>query len=171
MDIHINTLLTVVVVAAVCRAVHGFRVGMTEELSALGNIFAGVLMLILLVLTYASFRDNDTIGLLLDIILLLVVSLTYKILKGVLSPAKFLAKLPLVKQADQLCGMLFGILETIVILWALESVVYTFGLGAFGAWILKNVEDSVVLTLLFRYNLITMAIPFLLSKFLSAVNR
>ncbi|MDD3368088.1 MAG: hypothetical protein PHP50_04235 [Lachnospiraceae bacterium] len=163
MNIHINILLIVCIVVAFTRMVHGCKVGMVEELGTLGSILVSVVMLVLLLMTYNSIKSGNRLETLLSIILLLSVSIVYKIIKLVISPAKILAGLPIIHSVDQVCGIAFGLAETLIILWALESLVSTFGLGKAGAWITASVGDSLVLTYIFDHNCLTMIVPFLLN--------
>lgn len=147
-----NFTLIIVFFIIVFAAVHGFKKGLTKEISGLVSWTVTLFVMSLVIMLYTSFHDSDGKNTIFTVILLFLVGIIYSVVRFVLKPAKFIAKLPLFHFLDQLLGSLVGIMEGFVIVWLLYILNESGMFGTFGEMMRTDTARSEILTLIYEYN-------------------
>ena len=132
--------------------VHGFKKGLTKEISGLISLAVTLFVMSLLIMLYTSFRASEGKNTVFTIIILVVTGAVYSIIKFVFKPAKVIAKLPLFRFLDQILGIGIGFAEGIIIIW-LVYVLNESGIwGSFGEIIRDDTARSRILSTIYEYN-------------------
>ena len=88
------------------------------------------------------------------IIMILVVSIGHRLIKAALGGIKLLAAVPVISIINKLAGAVFGLAQTLVIIWFALCLIGMFDLGTIGEYINMYIADSKMLTYLYENNLI-----------------
>lgn len=160
-----NLILIIALVLLLFNVIRSYKKGFVKSLVSLISLI--VLAVILLLVTNAihSYVDGKILNVIIVIILLVVISVVHHFINFVLLPAKLLVKLPIVSWADQLLGILFGVLETLLIVWTVYILLNIMDLGAIGQMIISGTQDSKLLSWLYNNNYLRM----IMEKFLSGL--
>ena len=147
-----NITLIIVLVIFILTIVHGYKKGMTKEISGLVSWVVTLFVMSLVIMLYTSFRANEGKNMVVTIIILVAVALVNGIIRLFLKPIKLFAKLPILKFIDQLLGIIIGVAEGFLIVW-LMYVLNEGGLfGQFGEMISADTLRSQILSLIYEYN-------------------
>ena len=147
-----NITLIIVLLIIIIASVHGFKKGITKELSSLISWVVTLFVLSLVIMLYTSFNNNETKNTIFTVIILAVVGIIYSVVRFVLKPAKFIAKLPLFHFLDQLLGLLIGVAEGFLIVWLLYVLNESGIFGVVGEMIRTDTARSEILSLIYEYN-------------------
>ena len=147
-----NFTLIIVFLIIIFAAVHGYKKGITKELSGLVSWAVTLFVMALVIMLYTSFRNNEGENTIVTVILLVVVAVIYSLVRFVLKPAKFIAKLPLFRFLDQMLGFVIGIGEGVLMVWLLYILNESGMFGQFGEMIRTDTVNSEILSLLYEYN-------------------
>ena len=149
-----NALLVVVIIVAVWRTVVGFRRGMVKELvSMVGLIFAAIVGF-LAVNALQGYAQSNFFEVIVCVVLIAVVAVIHSVLKLVFFSAKVVSSLPVISTVNQLCGLIFGFLEAIVIYWILCYALVSLDMGMAGSYLREMIRENAVLYSLYQYNII-----------------
>ena len=99
-----------------------------------------------------SYYDGEIFNVVIMVLLLCVVGLVRHLLGVVFFSAKVLSKLPIVSWVNKLLGIVFGIFETVLILWTIYTFIMILDLGMVAQIILDNTEESSILAWLYQHN-------------------
>ena len=147
-----NITLIIVFIIFISAAVHGYKKGMTKEISGLISWVVTLFVMSLVIMLYTSFRANEGKNMVLTIVILLLVALVNGIIRLFLKPIKLVAKLPVLKFLDRVLGVVIGIAEGFLIVW-LMFVLNESGLfGQFGEMITADTIRSQILSFIYEYN-------------------
>ena len=147
-----NITLIIVFIIFILAAVHGYKKGMTKEISGLISWVVTLFVMSLVIMLYTSFRANEGKNMVLTIVILLLVALVNGIIRLFLKPIKLVAKLPVLKFLDRVLGVVIGIAEGFLIVW-LMFVLNESGLfGQFGEMITADTIRSQILSFIYEYN-------------------
>lgn len=91
------------------------------------------------------------------IILYFVIKLVLKLMRA---PLNFIASLPLIKQANKLCGAVLGIILGFLWLYVITSLVGTFSFLEFTKPIVDAIANSTIMKFLYDYNFLLGLIKF-----------
>lgn len=91
------------------------------------------------------------------IILYFVIKLVLKIMRA---PLSFIASLPLIKQANKLCGMILGIILGFLWLYVITSLVGALSFLEFTKPIVDAISSSTIMKFLYDYNFLLGLIKF-----------
>ena len=160
----INILLIVLMVIMIWRIAVGAKRGMVKELFGLVNLIFVSLVLSLAFLIYRGYTMGSVIELVPLIIAIVVLSIVYAIIKLVFSPAKLVAKLPLVKSVDKILGVIFGAFEVIVVYWVLSCVIKYTDIPPFEQYVMPMIMGNSLLSNLHANNLLEELLLLLISK-------
>lgn len=147
-----NFTLIIVLLILILAAVHGYKKGITKELSGLISWAATLFIMALVIMLYTSFQNDEERNIIFTVILLIIVAVIYSVVGFVLKPVKFIAKLPLFHFLDQILGLVTGIGEGILIVWLLYVLNESGTLGQFGDLIRTDTARSEILTFIYEYN-------------------
>lgn len=147
-----NWLLIIVVFVLLWRITEGYKRGMVKEIISFISLIVLCLAVAFIGGALLSYLEKDTVSMVVAIILLLVLCIGHWLLNFFFFPAKALAKLPVVKSVDKILGIVIGAAETILIVWTLYTLLLTVEMGTIGQLIMTYVQESRVLTFLYKYN-------------------
>lgn len=89
-----------------------------------------------------------------SVVYIAVFAVTYIILKIILMATGIIASLPLIRQANKTVGMLFGLLEALVVVWLLFAVITACSNFEWAGHALAMIGDNVFLEFLYDKNVI-----------------
>ena len=147
-----NFTLIIVFLIIIFATVHGFKKGMTKEVSGLISWAVTLFVMSLIIMLCTSFHANEEKNIIFTIIILAVVGIIYSVIKLFLKPIKLVAKLPLIRFLDQLLGSVVGIAEGFLIVWLIYVLNESGILGQFGEMINTDTTRSQILSLIYEYN-------------------
>ena len=132
--------------------IHGYKKGITKELSGLISWAVTLFVMALVIMLYTSFHNNQGKNTVFTIIILIAVAAIYSVVRFILKPAKFIAKLPLLRFLDQILGLVIGVGEGVLIVWLLYVLNESGMFGQFGEMICTDTARSEILSLIYEYN-------------------
>lgn len=147
-----NVTLIIVLLIIIFASVHGYKKGITKELSNLISWAVTLFVMSLIIMLYTSFNNNEAKNTIFTVVILIAVAIVYSVVKFVLKPAKFIAKLPLFRFVDQVLGLVIGFAEGFLIVWLLYVLNESGMFGAFGEMISRDTARSEILSLIYEYN-------------------
>ena len=147
-----NFTLIIVVLIIIMAAVHGYKKGITKELSGLISWAVTLFVMSLIIMLYTSFNANESKNIIFIIIILAAVVIIYSIIRLFLKPVKLVVKLPLFKALDRLLGFVIGIAEGFLIVWLMYVLNESDLFGRFGEMISIDTARSQILSLIYEYN-------------------
>lgn len=148
----LNILLIIFLIVALCNALEGYKKGMVKVVISFVSLIVTCIVVVLLGNALKSYYDGEIINVVIMVLLLCVVGLARHLLGVVFFSAKVLSKLPIVSWLNKLLGIVFGIFETVLILWTIYTFIMILDLGMVGQIILDNTEESSVLSWLYQHN-------------------
>jgi len=157
--------MIIILVILVWRIVDGYKKGMVKELISFISLLVLCLTVALLGGAVISYLDGNIAKMIIAVLLLVVLAIAHSVLNLVFAPMKQVVKLPLVKSVDKILGSVIGIAETIILVWTLYILLLTVEMGTMGERILVYVQESAVLTFLYKYNYLAYGVSLLLDKF------
>lgn len=147
-----NFTLIIVILIFILAIVHGFKKGMTKEISGLISWAVTLFVMSLVIMLYTSFRANESINVIFTIIILMVVAGVNGMIRLFLKPIKLVVKLPVLKFFDQLAGVVVGIAEGFLIVWLMYVLNESGIFGQFGEMIKTDTARNQILYLIYEYN-------------------
>lgn len=147
-----NITLIIVVLIIFLATVHGFKKGITKEISGMISLIVTLFVMSLIIMLYTSFTNNEGKTTIFTVILLVLVGVIYSVIKFFLKSAKFIAKLPLFSFLDRLLGLGVGVIEGFLIVWLLYILNESGMFGAIGEMIKTDTARSEILSLIYEYN-------------------
>jgi uncharacterized membrane protein required for colicin V production len=159
-----NILLIVFALIMLWRIAMGMKRGIVREVIAFVNVIFAALVLSLLSMTINAYHAGNYLGIALFVVGIVIVSVTYSILKIVFFPAKIISKLPVVSSADKLLGVLIGIAETLIVYWTMCCLFMYLDLGILEEQFMAIIKESTILTGMYEYNLLGVLLDALKAK-------
>lgn len=147
-----NILLIAVVLFMICKIVDGYKKGMVKEIISLISLIVVCAVVALIASGLNSYWDKNYVNVVVAVILLIIIGIVHHLLGLVFFSAKVLSKLPIVSWLNKLLGMVFGVLETVLILWTIYSFIMFLDMGIIGQQLLIYTQDSPFLTWIYENN-------------------
>lgn len=147
-----NILLIAAALFMICKIVDGYKKGMVKEIISLVSLLVVCAVVTLILRGLDSYWDEDYLNVVIAVVLLIVIGIVHHILGVVFFSAKVISKLPVVSWLNKLLGMVFGILETVLILWTIYTFIMFMDLGVIGQQILVYTQESPILTWIYEHN-------------------
>ena len=147
-----NITLIIVALIIILTAVHGFKKGMTKEVSGLISWAVTLFVMSLVIMLYTSFHASESKNTIFTIIILAAVVIVYSIIKMFLKPIKLVVKFPVFKFFDQILGFITGIAEGVLIVWLMYVLNESGIFGEFGEMITRDTARSQILSFIYEYN-------------------
>lgn len=147
-----NLLLIIAVVILIANVIAGYKNGMVRQFIGLVSVIIMGVVAALIVNGLQSYASGRILSLILSIVLLCIIGLVRHLLTVVFVPAKLISRIPIVSWLDKLFGILFGVLETALILWIVYAFVMMMDMGMIGEQIVEYTRQSQILTWLYRHN-------------------
>lgn len=162
MEMEVNILLICVAGFAIINTVRGYQRGMVKAIISLVSLIVLCVVATLLAYGIGSYYQGNFFHVVLVVFLLTVLGIVHHLLDVVFFSAKMIAKLPVIHSADKILGIVFGLVETVLILWTVYIFAGMMNLGSIGEYILACTERSLFLSWLYRHNYLYNGITFLL---------
>jgi len=160
-----NILLIILGLIMIWRIAVGAKRGMVKELFDFVNLIFVSLVLTLVFMIYRGYVATGSFASLIPMIIAIVVlSIVYAIIKLVFSPAKLVAKLPLVKSVDKILGVVIGALEVVLIYWILGCVLKYTDIAPLEQFVVPMINGNSLLANLYQNNLLDNLLTSLLGK-------
>jgi uncharacterized membrane protein required for colicin V production len=93
-----------------------------------------------------------------SIVYIAVFAVIFIVMRVVLVTTGFIARLPIIRQANRLVGLVFGLCEALVVVWLMFAIITAFGNFEWASNALAMIGDNALLTFLYEQNLITRTI-------------
>ena len=155
MDISsLNWALVSVGVVMVINIIVGFRKGLVKEVINCISLLVSTATVVLLSSVLKSYTSKQFVQMFVMIIMVLVVSIANKLLKMVLEGIKVISELPVISLVNKLAGAIFGVAQTLLIVWFAFCLIGMFELGTIGEYIQMYISDSEILTMLYENNIL-----------------
>ena len=149
-----NVLLIVLIIVLLWRVAAGMKKGIVREALALINVLFVALIIGLVCMITEAYHAANYMGIVVNILLIVALSIIYSVVKLVFFPAKIITKLPVLSSADKLLGLVFGVAEALIAFWALCCVLMYMDFGVLKEQLLIMIGESKVLTALYQYNVL-----------------
>lgn len=148
----INVLLIVFAIVLVYSSVEGYKKGMVKAVISFVSLIITCIVVALLGNALKSYYDGEIFNVVVMVLLLCVVGIVKHLLGVIFFSAKVISKLPIVSWVNKLLGIVFGILETVFILWTIYTFIMMLDMGVVGQLLLDYTGDSQILSWLYRHN-------------------
>ena len=147
-----NLLFVIVLMVRFFNIVSGYKKGMVREIISLISLIVMCVVVALIGNGLNSYFDGEIANVIIAVLLLCLVGIVHHLLGVVFFSAKVISRLPVVSWIDKLLGMLFGIVETILILWTIYAFIMMLDMGMIGQQILVYTRENQILTWLYENN-------------------
>lgn len=148
----INILLIVFAVVLVYSSVEGYKKGMVKAVISFVSLIITCIVVALIGNALKSYYDGEIFNVVVMVLLLCVVGIVRHLLGVIFFSAKVISKLPIVSWLNKLLGIVFGILETVFILWTIYTFVMMLDMGVVGQLLLDYTGESQILSWLYQHN-------------------
>jgi uncharacterized membrane protein required for colicin V production len=142
----------------------GYKKGMVRKLISLVSMIVLCVVLGLTVNGISSYENGKFVNVAIVIVVLCILGIVRHLLGVVFFSAKIISKLPVIHSIDKLMGIIFGMLETVMILWTLYTVVIMLDVGVIGSLIKGWTTENEILTWMYRNNYLAYWINNFVSK-------
>lgn len=159
-----NILLIILGLIMIWRIAVGAKRGLVKELFGLVNLVFVSLVLTLAAMIYRGYVMGNLLELVPLVIAIVVLSVAYAIIKLVFSPAKLVAKLPVVKSVDKILGVVIGATEAIIAFWVLSCIIKYMDIPQLEEYVIPMIMGSKILANLHAHNLLDELLLFLIAK-------
>lgn len=149
-----NLLVVIFVILMIWRIWKGFRSGLAKEMSKVVSLFMALIVLAVVFLLIASVWEKNIKTTIASVLLLLAVSIAYKLLNMIMKSIETLAGLPLIRIADRLLGAAAGGLELVIMFWIFCIIIESFPTGNFGSRMMALIKESKLLVDIYNKNYI-----------------
>lgn len=147
-----NLLLIIMVILLVCNIIQGYKKGMVKSIISLVSLIVLCIMVTLISNGLQSYFKGEIINVIIMVLLLSVLGIVHHLLGVIFFSAKMITKLPIVRFADKLLGVVVGVFETVLILWTIYTFIKILNLGMIGTYIVDYTADSNILRWFYEHN-------------------
>lgn len=148
----INILFMIVILILAVGAVWGWKRGLLEGIIRIISCILGILVLVIAAKGIGSFMQGSYVNVLLAFILLLAISIIYKVVKFLIDTFKLVRAIPIGKLADKLAGMALGLVEAVFVIWLVFLIIGSFDIMGLKIWMMAQVDKSRFLTTIYYSN-------------------
>ena len=160
----INILFLIIIVLLILGIQHGYKIGLIEGLLRAIALIAGIFALCVVLIGVYNFVNHRVANVLVALILIIAMSLVYKILHLPLKSLKTLAKLPVMKSVDKICGIVIGISEVVIFIWFVFLIIQYMNIDFVVNWVVEQANQNAIVSLLYKSNYLVQLLLSLLSK-------
>lgn len=147
-----NLLCIVAAVLLFINVVTGYKRGMVRQVISFISLVVLCTIVVLIGNGLQSYYDGKFLNVAAVVLLLAVLGIAHHLLGLVFFPAKMVTKLPVVHWLDKLLGIVAGALETVLLIWTLDTFVMMMDLGMIGQMIVAYTAENEVLSWFYRHN-------------------
>ena len=155
----VNIPFIIVIAFLIFRIVFSVKHGFAKELCSFIAAIVASLAVLLIAFAVKSYFNQTRIIFVITLILLFLLLVLYKIVDMILDPLKrLIGNLPLVSVVDKVLGIVVGVAEVIVVVWAIYCLVMVMDAGAFEKWVMDCVRANKIMRTLYEYNYMYMIV-------------
>lgn len=147
-----NIVFFIVLVLLVGGGVKGYKRGMIEELNTTIALILAIAAVAMFIVAVKGYLDHQTIRTILGVICMTIAVLVYKITDFILSALMMISTIPVLRGVNKLLGFGVGVMEAVLLVWAVFVVIVAFEFGGISSLVLEDVKDNMFLTYLFQHN-------------------
>lgn len=156
----INLVLVIVIIILATMAVKGYRKGIFEELLSILSLVMGILGLAIAAAVISSYLTGQMSDMLIGIVFLLLLIIGVQIARFLISPLKFIFKMPIINGVNKLAGFVLGGMEGVLCVWLLFFLMDRFNFGGYQSFMQTQINSNPFLTILHENNYITRHLKF-----------
>ncbi len=160
----INLLAIIVLIVILYKISTGYKRGMVKELVSIITLILVCLVLGVIAYGVRGYFQGELVSVVVSLVFVALLSVAHHFLNIILFPAKLLAKLPIIKFVDKLLGVVFGVAEVVVVMWAVYTLLVFFDLGTIEHKIAEYTAESQSLTWIKQNNYLILWVNQLISK-------
>lgn len=147
-----NILFLIVLVVLIYNVSEGYKRGMVKSVISLVSLIITCSVAILLGNVLKSYMEGEFFNVVIFIIMLCLIGILRHLLSVIFFSAKVISKLPVVSLGNKLLGIVFGFLETILIIWTIYTFTMLLDLGAAEQILLDSTAENEALAWLYQHN-------------------
>ena len=147
-----NILLLIVLIVLGCNICEGYKKELVKSVISFVSLIIISIVAILLGNALKSYMNGEIFNVVVLIVLLCIIGILRHLLDVVFFSAKVISKLPIVSWVNKLLGIVFGFLETILIVWTIYTFVMLLDLGVVEQMLLDSTAESQILSWLYKHN-------------------
>lgn len=136
------------------RMIVGVKRGFIKEICSLISVIIASIAVVLIAFGVRNFFSHEVVLVVAAIVCILLLGIIYKLLEVFFVSLKLIAKLPVVNLLDKLLGIIIGIAETILVVWAVYCIITIMQPSAFGNWIINCVKNNNIMKFLYVHNIL-----------------
>lgn len=152
----INLVWIIAVAFLLISAITGFKRGLVESTMRLVTSILGIIVLVVLAKGVGSFIQGSYINVLMALILLTVLHILHRLGKLILDSCKLVSKLPVIHSLDKIAGIFLGLAEAVLFIWLVFLFVGVTNPFRIQEWLMEQIQESTLLTILYRTNYLIM---------------
>lgn len=149
-----NIVLIIIIFLLAWKVCSGYKNGMVREAISFISLIIMAVVAILLSNGLKSYMNKEVINFIAILLMLCIIGIAHHVLGFVFFSAKLISKLPIIHSVDKLVGIVFGVLETVIILWILYSLINLFNIGTIGQQIIDTTMGNKILTWIYEHNML-----------------
>lgn len=149
-----NVLVIIFIIFMIWRIYRGVKNGFAKEVNGLVSLFMALIVLSVALLLIASTMAKNTKTIIVSVVLLVIISLLYRLAGMLMKSLETIAKLPIINIVNAFLGALAGALEVFAIFWIMYALIDNFPTGQFGEQIMQWTQQSTLLVNIFNKNYI-----------------
>ena len=140
-----NYILAVVIVIILLFAYRGHSKGIAKEIASLVSVVLSLLGLALIIRIIGSYTADNVSGIVQAVIFLVVLAFLAQIFRLLFASIKVITKIPIIHGLDSFVGMLVGIAEGVLMVWALFIVIEKYDIAGYSAeWLTQIANDEIL---------------------------
>lgn len=148
----INLPFIIAILFLIAMIVVSGKRGFAKELCSLVAMFAATIIVMLIAFAIRAYFNQERIVFVITLILLFLLFVLYKIVDLALTSLKIISKLPIIRVIDKPLGIIVGVAEVILTIWAVYCVIMVWNTGAFERWIMTCVQNNAIMKFIYEYN-------------------
>lgn len=147
-----NEVRAAVLVILLLFAFKGHYKGITGEIASLLSFAVSVLGVAVIMRAVEGYSEHNTNDVVEAVIFFVALAVLWQILKLVFGSVKLLTRLPVIHGINSFVGMIVGIVEGVLVVWAVFIVIAKYDIAGRSAQWLMMIENDVYLSKLSALN-------------------
>lgn len=149
----INITLIIGIILLILGIKLGYDTGFVKGIANVISLFVTLITLALIIMLTASFREGETRNVTYTLIIMIVLGGIYTVVKFVVRSFKAISKLPVIKFADSILGIIIGVVWSFLLYIGIIMLGMNNCLWGLSDIIQKDVDANQFLTTLCKYNI------------------
>ena len=134
-----------VLVIILAFALWGHHKGLAMEIASLISVLLSLLGVALIVRMIGSYLEENTSGLIQALVFFVALAFLFQIFKLIIVSLKILTKLPVIHFLNRFLGMIVGVAEGVIVVWALFIVITKYDVaGQSAKWLIQIAENDIL---------------------------